>query len=69
MMELPDNVAPRLNTSSALGKALVSMFKSIEVELMLEGAGPGSVKVIVFGGCAVHLYTHHRISTDVDAEI
>ncbi|NWD80051.1 hypothetical protein HX891_06685 [Pseudomonas reactans] len=68
-MELPDNVAPRLNTSSALGKALVSMFKSIEVELMLEGAGPGSVKVIVFGGCAVHLYTHHRISTDVDAEI
>jgi hypothetical protein len=23
----------------------------------------------VFGGCAVHLYTNHRISLDVDAEI
>ncbi len=45
------------------------MFKSIEAELILEGAKPGAVKVIVFGGCAVHLYTHHRISSDVDAEI
>ncbi|MCP1465285.1 DUF6036 family nucleotidyltransferase [Pseudomonas sp. S3E17] len=68
-MELPDVVVPRLNTSTALGQALVSMFKSIEVELMLEGAASGAVKVIVFGGCAVHLYTHHRVSTDVDAEI
>lgn len=69
MMELPDTVVPRLNTSTSLGQALVSMFKSIEEELTLEGAEPGAVKVIVFGGCAVHLYTHHRISTDVDAEI
>lgn len=68
-MEFPDVVVPRLNTNTPLGQALVSMFKSIEVELMLEGARPGAVKVIVFGGCAVHLYTHHRISTDVDAEI
>lgn len=68
-METPYVVAPRLNTSSSLGQALISMFKSIEVELILEGAKPGAVKVIVFGGCAVHLYTHHRVSTDVDAEI
>lgn len=27
------------------------------------------MKIIIFGGCAVHLYTHHRVSTDVDAEI
>ncbi len=45
------------------------MFRSIEMELTLEGASPGAVQVIVFGGCAVHLYTHHRVSTDVDAEI
>ncbi|QOQ75518.1 hypothetical protein IMF22_00090 [Pseudomonas poae] len=68
-MDFPDVVVPRLNTSTPLGQALISMFKSIEVELMIEGAKPGAVKVIVFGGCAVHLYTHHRVSTDVDAEI
>ncbi|WP_219267390.1 DUF6036 family nucleotidyltransferase [Pseudomonas sp. Xaverov 259] len=68
-MDFPDTVAPRLNTSTPLGQALISMFKSIEVELMVEGAKPGAVKVIVLGGCAVHLYTHHRVSTDVDAEI
>ncbi|POA20511.1 hypothetical protein C1886_08505 [Pseudomonas sp. FW300-N1A1] len=45
------------------------MFKSVETELVLDDAEPGVVKVIVFGGCAVHLYTNHRVSTDVDAEI
>lgn len=68
-MQIPDFVVPCLNTSSALGQALISMFRSIEMELTLEGASPGAVQVIVFGGCAVHLYTHHRVSTDVDAEI
>ena len=68
-MQIPDFVVPRLNTSSALGQALISMFRAIEMELTLEGASPGAVQVIVFGGCAVHLYTHHRVSTDVDAEI
>ena len=68
-MQIPDFVVPRLNTSSAVGQALISMFRAIEMELTLEGASPGAVQVIVFGGCAVHLYTHHRVSTDVDAEI
>jgi len=68
-MELPDTITPRLNTNTALGQALVSMFKSVEAELTFENAGPGAVKVIVFGGCAVHLYTSHRVSADVDAEI
>ncbi|WP_431481400.1 DUF6036 family nucleotidyltransferase [Pseudomonas thivervalensis] len=68
-MELPDMITPRLNTKTALGQALVSMFKSVEAELTLENAAPGAVKIIVFGGCAVHLYTNHRVSTDVDAEI
>lgn len=68
-VELPDVITPRLNTSTALGQALISMFKSVEAELQLRNAMSGAVKVIVFGGCAVHLYTNHRVSTDVDAEI
>ncbi|WP_223467445.1 DUF6036 family nucleotidyltransferase [Pseudomonas sp. GL-RE-26] len=68
-MELPEVITPRVNTNTALGQALISMFKSVEAELELENAVPGAVKIILFGGCAVHLYTHHRVSTDVDAEI
>ncbi|WP_338584832.1 DUF6036 family nucleotidyltransferase [Pseudomonas sp. MAG733B] len=68
-MELPEVITPRISTDTALGQALISMFKSVEAELELESAGPGAVKIILFGGCAVHLYTHHRFSTDVDAEI
>ncbi|WP_178129074.1 DUF6036 family nucleotidyltransferase [Pseudomonas sp. PB120] len=68
-MELPDVITPRINTGTALGQALVSMFKSAEADLVLENATPGAVRIIVFGGCAVHLYTNHRVSTDVDAEI
>lgn len=46
-MELPDMIIPRLNTETALGQALVSMFKSVEAELTVENAKPGAVKVIV----------------------
>ncbi|PAV92812.1 hypothetical protein WR25_06713 [Diploscapter pachys] len=59
---------PHLNTQSDLGQALISMFKSVEAEMVQEQAGPGALKIIIFGGCAVHLYTHHRVSVDVDAE-
>jgi len=68
-MELPDMITPRLNTGTALGQALISMFKSVEAELTFENAAPGVLKIIIFGGCAVHLYTNHRVSMDVDAEI
>jgi hypothetical protein len=68
-IDLPDKLVPRLNTTTPLGQALISMFKSVEAELVAENAETGAVKVIIFGGCAVHLYTNHRVSTDVDAEI
>jgi len=42
-MELPEVIPPRVNTSTALGQALISMFKSVEAELELENAGPGAV--------------------------
>jgi len=58
-----------VNCETALGQALIAMFRSLENELIAEGAPPGALSVVVFGGCAVHLYTHHRVSTDVDAEL
>jgi hypothetical protein len=57
-----------LNCETTLGQALISMFGSLARELEAENAPPGALRVIVFGGCAVHLYTSHRVSMDVDAE-
>ncbi|WP_257153439.1 DUF6036 family nucleotidyltransferase [Pseudomonas sp. ICMP 561] len=64
---LPDILPACVDTSKPLGQAVVAMFKGVEEEL--EGYPPGSVKIIIFGGIAVHLYTNHRVSVDVDAEI
>lgn len=60
---------PLLNCDTALGKALIAMFSSLELELWTECSPAGSLTLIVFGGCAVHLYTSHRVSTDIDAEL
>ena len=57
-----------LNCETALGSALVAMFKLVESELTCEKAPPAALTVVIFGGCAVHLYTSHRVSSDVDAE-
>lgn len=67
MSKFPDVYPACINTSLPLGKALVAMFKGVEEEL--QGYPAGSVKIIIFGGVAVHLYTSHRVSVDVDAEI
>lgn len=56
-----------IDTSRPLGQALIAMFKGVEEELA--GHLPGSVKIIIFGGVAVHLYTGHRVSVDVDGEV
>jgi hypothetical protein len=57
-----------VNCDTGLGQALIAMFRSLDSELRFERSPPGSLIVVVFGGCAVHLYTSHRVSTDVDAE-
>lgn len=57
-----------VNCETGLGRALTAMFKSLESELKCEAALAGALTVVVFGGCAVHLYTAHRVSSDVDAE-
>jgi hypothetical protein len=36
---------------------------------LLEGKGPGALKIYVFGGCALHILTNARGSADVDAEL
>lgn len=66
-VEAPDVLPAIIDTSKPLGQAVVAMFKGVEEEL--EGYPPGAVKIIIFGGVAVHLYTNHRVSVDIDGEI
>src|SRR3546814_8939187 len=51
----------------SLGQAIGNLFA--RALPLLTGSPPGSLKVFVFGGCAVHLLTHARGSADIDAEI
>jgi hypothetical protein len=53
--------------TTPLGQAIGNLFA--RALPLLEGNQPGSLKVFVFGGCAVHLLTHARGSADIDAEI
>jgi hypothetical protein len=64
---LPRIIPPTINTSTPLAQALISLLRGVAQELS-EYPG-GAVKIIIFGGCAVHLYTGHRVSSDIDAEI
>ncbi|KPN93032.1 DUF6036 family nucleotidyltransferase [Pseudomonas nunensis] len=66
-VEVPDVLPAIVDTSKPLGQAVVAMFKGVQEEL--DGYPSGSVKIIIFGGVAVHLYTHHRVSVDIDGEI
>jgi len=36
---------------------------------LLEGRSPGTVRIYVFGGCALHILTNARGSADIDAEL
>ncbi|XRA83380.1 hypothetical protein RPN53_15770 [Pseudomonas putida] len=53
--------------TTPLGQAIGNLFA--RALPLLDGNPPGSLKVFVFGGCAVHLLTHARGSADIDAEI
>ena len=53
-----------LHTDTALAQGLQALFKRLEARLGLSVP----VKVFLAGGMAVHLYTAHRVTTDVDAE-
>jgi hypothetical protein len=52
------------HTRTALAQGLRELFKQLEQRLGLSSP----VNVYLAGGMAVHLYTAHRVTTDVDAE-
>lgn len=59
--------AEPVRLTTPLGQAIGNLFA--RALPLLNGNPPGSLKVFVFGGCAVHLLTHARGSADIDAEI
>lgn len=61
------NINGSVIIETPLGAAVCKLFSRILP--LLKGAPPGTVKVYIFGGCAVHLLTHYRGSNDIDAEV
>lgn len=58
---------PTIQPETALGQALVAFFDVLEP--LFAGGDKGVFRVVVFGGCAVHVHTQTRGSADIDAEI
>ncbi|HBO1414556.1 DUF6036 family nucleotidyltransferase [Pseudomonas aeruginosa] len=56
-----------IQLTTPLGQAIGKLFA--RALPLLKGNPPGSLKIYIFGGCAVHLLTHARGSADIDAEI
>ena len=55
-----------------LSKAVFALLKQLndEIEIQLTDTDKaGLVKVYIFGGCAVHMYTNARGSNDLDVEV
>jgi hypothetical protein len=59
-----------LYTFTPLGKAILKLFNQLEAQIKQRypDLPDGYVKVYIFGGAAVHLYTNLRMSHDIDAE-
>lgn len=60
-----------LYTDTPFSRAIVALFTELQAGIDLEypALAAGQVKVYMFGGAAVHLYTQtHQISKDVDVE-
>lgn len=70
-MTLPETAgegaANPVRLTTPLGQAIGNLFA--RALPLLDGNPPGSLKIFIFGGCAVHLLTHARGSADIDAEI
>ncbi|OJS98108.1 hypothetical protein BEE62_17580 [Marinobacter nauticus] len=52
-----------------MAKAIFEMFDNLANFLEDRGAKPGSCKAYIFGGCALHLHTNARGSSDLDIEL
>ena len=57
----------KLHLESPLSRAVISLFE--RALPVLEGKPAGTLRVYVFGGCALHILTNARGSADVDAEL
>ena len=56
-------------TDTPMAKAIFEMFHNLAEFLEERGAKPGSCKAYIFGGCALHLHTNARGSSDLDVEL
>lgn len=56
-------------TDTPMAKAIFEMFDNLADFLKGRGAKPGSCKAYIFGGCALHLHTNARGSSDLDIEL
>lgn len=52
-----------------MARAIFEMFDNLANFLEDRGAKPGSCKAYIFGGCALHLHTNARGSSDLDVEL
>lgn len=55
--------------ASSFTKAIYQLLAQFAEKLKVYGAPEHSVSAYIFGGCAVHLYSPQRVSSDLDLEV
>lgn len=59
-----------LYTKTPFSKAIFELFSGLSEQLTEHGYNsPGCCKAFIFGGCAMHLHTNIRTSSDLDAQL
>ncbi len=58
-----------LHTDTPMGKAILELVDKLSEILAEKGNPPGSCRAYIFGGCALHLHTKARGSSDLDVEL
>lgn len=68
-MREADALQGPMNPASSFTEAIYRLLSQFAEKLALQGAPEHSVCVYVFGGCAVHLYSSARVSSDLDMQV
>lgn len=58
-----------LYTDTPMGKAVLELVENLSYLLAEKGNPPGTCRAYIFGGCALHLHTKARGSSDLDVEL